>query len=217
VQWRSKQAGHAGRQHMGMLKRLILIPGFDELALFLMSVAFVVLYATEQALRAESRAHIFSGFNLLALFLFVFFIAGIVFSIYHAFRKRPKTDIEKLLMLFFAIVANYVSGLAAAIYIFKQSLNWWIVFPAWNLFNGVILVLMAGLSLMDETYVADRDVKPSEAVVGLLFLCGLLLVCQQALDLYWAITFSICVGYATSLSRTIQRVTNFASFWKKTP
>ena len=180
------------------------IPGFDELALFLMAVAFLVLYFTETTLRAEAYEMLLCRFSVWGLLTLVLFVVGLVFSIYHVFATREKTDPEKWTMLFFAVVVNYSAGLAAGIHILRESHGWVVVFPVWNVICGVVLVLMGGFNVIDETYIPDEDARIAEVLVGLPFLVVIMVGCQHVFDLYWAVTFSICVAYVTSLSRAVQ-------------
>ena len=190
----------------------LFIPSFDELSLFLMSAAFLVLYIADPTLRTESYERVLSGFHVWILVLLALFVAGLVFSIYHVFTAKEKSYPAKCLMLYFAVMANYVSGLAAAVYIIQhESLGWLIVFPVWNMLGGVVLLFMGGFGVIDEAYISDEDVRPPHALVGLFFLCLILGICQFYFHMYWAITFSICVGYATTLSRTVQWLCGLAA------
>ena len=201
-------------ENRGCLRSLI--PCYDELSLCLMSVAFLFLYCTNEELRAESYERLFSGAGAIFLFMLVFFVIGMVFSIRHVFTTKPKTEPEKLLMLWFGVIANYAAGIAAAVHIFREASGWLLIFPLINFIYGVVPVLMGGLTVVDETYVRDDDATPPEVIAGLFFLAALLAVCQYYFDLYWAITFSICVAYAAALSRIVQKVSRVMFFWQET-
>ena len=174
------------------------IPSYDELSLFLMSVAFVVLDGVDPTLRAESHARLFAGLPLLPLIGVAFCAIGMVLAIYHVFAARRKTEPEKWVLLFFAIIVNYASAVAAGIHVFRELQGWLVVFPLWNAINGVALVLMAGFGRIDETSIRDENATAGEVFAGLLLLGMLLVICHHFLELYWAITLSICVGWATT-------------------
>jgi hypothetical protein len=192
-----------------------LVPRFDELSLFLMSAAFLFLYVANWQLPTESYIHVFSSLHPLVLALVLLFATGMGFSVYHAFTLRRKTDLEKLMMLFFGIAANYFGALAAGIHVWRHAAWWLAVFPLWNALDGAVLVLKAGVGVIDERYVADADVTWPHLLVGLGFLTVLLAVCQYALELYWGLTFSICIGYASSASRSFRRLFGFAASWRR--
>jgi len=185
-----------------------LLPCYDELSLFVMSVSFLFIYFTNSDIQLQLYEHVLSAPLILAGLLLVFFAAGMTLSLYHAFSKRPKTEPEKLLMLYFGIIANYAAGIAAAIHIFREASSWlFLILPALNIVYAVVPVLMGGATLIDDSYVRDDDVTPLELATGLAFLAVLLVVCQYYHRLYWAITFSVCVAYATGLSGLVQSVT----------
>jgi len=185
----------------------VIVPTFDELSLFLMSVAFLLLCLMDNTLRTELCEHLSSPLNywaLVTVFIVLLFVIGIFYPIYHVFTKRHKTEPEKLLMLFFAVVICYASGLTAGIHVFRESSGWVAIFPLWNLFCGIVLMVLSAMTVVNEKIISDENASIAQVVVELTFLCGLLIVCQYALTLYWAVTFSICVGYATTLSRAVQ-------------
>ncbi len=185
-----------------------LTPCYDEMSLFVMSVAFLFIYFTNTEVQVQLYDRVLSAPIVLAALLLVFFAAGMALSLYHAFSKRRKTEPEKLLMLYFGIIANYAAGVAAAIHIFKAADNWlFFILPALNIVYAVVPVVMGGTTLIDDSYVRDDDATLPELATGLLFLAVLIAVCQYRHHLYWAITFSVCVAYATGLSGLVQRVT----------
>ena len=89
----------------------------------------------------------------------------------------------------------------------RESQGWLIVFPIWNVIAGVMLMLLSDVGKVDDTYVSDEDAGIREVIVGLFLLCVLLVLCQYVWRLYWAVTFSICVGYATTLSKLMRHLT----------
>ena len=198
-----------GLQNRGCLRSLF--PCYDELSLFVMSVSFLFIYFTNPDIQLQLYKRVLSAPVILAGLLLVFFATGMVLSLYHAFSERPKTEPEKLLMLYFGIIANYAAGMAAAIHIFQTAGSWLLfILPALNIVYAVVPVVMGGATLLDGSYVMDDDVATAELVTGLIFLAVLIGVCQYYHRFYWAITFSICVAYATGLSWLVQSVTEKA-------
>ena len=185
-----------------------LTPCYDELSLFVMSIAYLFLYFTNPDVQVQLHEHVLSAPIVLAALLLVFFAAGIVLSLFHAFSERRKTEPEKLLMLYFGVIANYAAGVAAAIHIFREAGSWlFFLLPALNIVYATAPVVLGGTTLIDDSYVRDDDAAPAELATGLAFLAVLIAVCQYYHEFYWAITFSICVAYATGLSALVQRVT----------
>jgi len=184
-----------------------LIPIYDELSLFLMAATLILLYAANAPMREQvykwivsKDAHIF--------FWFLVFMGGLSLSIYHVFTTREKTDIEKWVMLIFAVLANAGTGIIAGIYVIENSdvHNWWLVFPVWNIVNSILLLLMLRIRIIDERCISDRDATMTQVIIGLAFVLIIFVFCNYVFHLYWAITFSICVVYATSFDKALQNV-----------
>lgn len=85
-----------------------------------------------------------------------------------------------------------------------------IVFPIWNLLSGLVLLVLYRLEAFDERVIVDDDATPREVVLGTLMLCAVFCVCTYALEMHWALTFSVCVAYATNVSRFVEQ-------WAATP
>jgi len=183
------------------------IPVYDELALFLMAITLILLYTINSPMReqiykwfADKDVHIFLWFAV--------FLGGLCLSIYHVFTTREKTPVEKWIMLVFAVLANAATGIVAGIYVLKNSdiRNWLIVFPLWNMSNGVLLILLPLFKVIDEECISDQDASVAEVVIGLIAVFVILIFCNYVFKLHWAITFSICIIYTTSFNRALQSV-----------
>jgi hypothetical protein len=185
-------------------KRGFFIPKYDELSLFMMSVAFLLVFFTNSQLRSglfkllgEPKDR---GGIILCLLLFT---AGLVLSLYHVFTEREKNIAEKFVMLFFAILTNAISGIFASAYVLSKSADApciFILLPLWNIMNCIILLVLFRMGVINPDNISDEDVRPFETLLGFIIILAIFAVCQFAFKLYWAITFSICVIYATSFS-----------------
>jgi len=193
------------REKPNLLARFF-IPRYDELALFLMSLAFVLLFCSDADLRAGSRSLVFDDFDLRALIGLVVFVVGIVFSLHHVFTTREKTDWEKSAMLFFAVVVNGVSGIAAGMHLWDRSEGWLIVFPAWNIASGIVLLVMYRWDIINNSSIVDDDATPLQVFVGGTVVMTAFAVCHIVFEMYWAITFSICVAYASNVNGAVQNL-----------
>ena len=182
----------------------LFIPRYNELALFLMSFAFVLLFFTHADLRAASFKPLFGNFNLRVLIALGLFVLGIMFSLYHVFTAREKTEGEKAVMLFFAAIVSGLSGIAAGIHILKNSHGILIVFPIWNLVNGILLLIMYRFEMIDESSIVDDNATTFQVISGSMVVVATLIVCRFVFKMYWAITFSICVTYASNLNGMLQ-------------
>jgi len=180
------------------------IPNYDELTLFMMSAAFLLLFFTNGQFRSGLFKFLSKDGDRVVIIIFVIlFTAGLILSLYHVFTKQEKSITEKFAMLFFAILTNAISGILASVHILSKSADApciFILLPIWNIINCVILLILFRLGTINVDNISDEDVRPFETLLGFIIILAIFAVCQFAFKLYWAITFSICVIYATSFS-----------------
>lgn len=182
------------------------IPKYDELSLFVMSASILILLAIDETCRQELSGLLIGQPKI--TFASVFWAAGIVLSIYHVFTRRKKSHAEKGFMLFFAVMTNIMIGLYLGFRQLKEP-GILILFPLWNLFNAFMLMLLFRLRMIKDDSIGDEDASPLETVTGAAMAILIIGVCLYALRLNWAMTFSICLVYATSVGRTTREVAEF--------
>jgi len=186
------------------------IPNYDELTLFMMSAAFLLLFFTNGQFRSGLFKFLSKDGDRVVIIIFVIlFTAGLILSLYHVFTKQEKSITEKFAMLFFAILTNAISGILASVHILSKSADApciFILLPIWNIINCVILLILFRIGTVNVDNISDEDVRPFETLLGFIVILAIFAVCQFAFKLYWAITFSICVIYATSFSNALGSV-----------
>jgi DNA-directed RNA polymerase subunit RPC12/RpoP len=198
------------------------IPTFDELSLFLMAYTLIMLFLANTPMREKICKLItyvygnlctYSQGPLYFLFSLISFVGAIsVFlfamglCIYHVCTKRKKTYLEKQVMLILAIFVNLLTAVVAGIYMLINSINWTLIFPLWNLINAYLLFLALASKIVDGECVSDRNATLPQIIIGTLSVLVIFIVCNFVLDLYWAVTFSICIVYTTSFDRALQSV-----------
>ncbi|MGB7581645.1 MAG: hypothetical protein WBL85_04260 [Sedimentisphaerales bacterium] len=189
-----------------------LIPVYDEMSLFLMSMTLILLYAVNEPFREQIRkwAAICSHIHAFIIYVFIaaaIFITGMGLSIYNVFTTREKTDTEKWIMLIFAVLTNAGTGIISGWYVLSSSSirDWLIIFPVWNIINGVLLIVML-FKIIDEECISDRDASIKEVVIGLIAVLVIFIFCNNVFKLHWAVTLSICIIYTTSLDKGLQSV-----------
>jgi hypothetical protein len=185
-----------------------LIPTYDELSLFLMAATLILLYAINVPMREQIYKGITAFDDLRVYIMAIIFLCGMGLSIYHIFTTREKSDFEKKVMLFFAVLANAITGIAAGVHVIKNTdtHNWLLVFPLWNIINGVLLLLMLRGKIIDERCISDRDATAGQVILGLIAVFIIFIFCNFVFKLHWAITFSICIIYTTSFDKALQSV-----------
>lgn len=184
------------------------IPVYDELSLFLMAITLIILFVTNASFQEQIHKWNEKFSDGRVFIAGVILLAGMGLSIYHVFTTREKTDIEKWIMLFFAVLTNAGAGIISGWYVLNSSCiqNWQIIFPMWNIINGALLLMMLRFRIIDEECISDRDATAKETVIGLVAVIVIFIFCNYVFKLHWAITFSICVVYATSFDKAIQSV-----------
>jgi len=187
-----------------------LIPTYDELSLFLIAFTLLLLmiFGTPKQ-DDETRVSdlvVITAIGYRLLFMCPFFLLGFLLSFYHIFTKRKKTRIEKYLMMFFAVIANAIIGIAAGIYVVRQCPVWQLIFPILNIINCIFILIMLDARILNETCIIERKTTPGRVVIGLITTIVIFALCNYVFKLYWAVTFSVCIIYATNFERALQNV-----------
>jgi cbb3-type cytochrome oxidase subunit 3 len=208
-------AESVGEDQAGKKKASLLNPHYDEATLLAMSAIFVILCVADSTMRADLHklypSHSDAGDRLAVLLLLLVFVGGIGFSVFHAFSKRNKSFPEKAAMLFFAVFVSGGIGLYAGNYMIQHSEGCWLlIFAVWNvIYSGLLLIkfaLMFRTGPIDVSYVSDRNASPAQVLLALIAVVVIFICCRYWFGLHWAITFSICIAYTTSLDRAVRRV-----------
>lgn len=188
------------------LLRRIFVPQYDELALFLMSSAFILVIITHEGLRAVAF-RIVLAWQFYSLLVVVLFGLGIVFTIYHVFISREKTYREKKLMLFSAVMINGFGGVVAGEHVIGEATSLLtLIFPLWNIANGLLLLLMYRFDILDEDIIVDDDAAPYEVVIGLCVVLMTFAISTFVFDLHPVVVFSMCVAYATNINALVKDI-----------
>lgn len=136
------------------------------------------------------------------------FLAFIVLCFYMVLSGRDKTDTEKQVMAFFAVITTIITAYASWVYLKKSNIivDWQIIFPLWNVINARILLTMLIRGVINEECVTDSRATLLQLILGLTAVVIIFLVCNYTFKMHWAITFSICTVYTTSFDRALQNV-----------
>lgn len=176
-------------------------PTFSELSLFMMSLAFVLVFFSNESLIHRLYAfhvrHIELG-SVLVSTLGVVFLIGLALCLYCVLIEWEKSRFGKYAMLCFAILSNGFCGIFVSMYIMDKSAGAsgiFFVLPIWNIINCVLLV-----GSFREKNISDEKATILEVFFGLIIIVGIFGICYFVFELYWALTFSICVIFATGFS-----------------
>jgi hypothetical protein len=186
-----------------------LIPTYDKLSLFLTAVTLLLVLITNHHWihLLKEKDWIDSFISRHMNYRIILSFAPIIFISIIAFSWQIFTSPQNALLLF-AVLTNAGTGIIAGWYVLKNNdaHNWQLVFPIWNIINGVFLLLMLNLKIIDEECISDRKAAPTQIILGLIAILVIFILCNYVFKLYWAITFSICIVYTTSFDRALQNV-----------
>ena len=178
------------------------IPRYDELTLFVMSITCILIVLTHaNALKVIEID--FSRIDPRAILCVMFFLSGFLLSIYHIFARKIKSEWERFLMLFFALILNVISGIVGGGHALETAEGYSGIFPLLNVVNGILLLFLLRAHVIDESSIIESKVPPSLVWLSTVVAIALFLLCQYVLKLYWTSTLSICVAHATNLNRPI--------------
>ena len=176
---------------------------YEETTLFLMAVTSVLLVYFEPEVRSDvSYAFENSGVDL---FFWIFFAGGVLLALIHPFLRRSKTNFEKTVMLLFLLAANGGSGLYAGFLLIAQTDHRYLIFPLINIFS-FFFISISRVAADYQRAISDKDATLSDVFISTIFLLLVFTYCEIVLKTHWAITFSICVAYATLLRSLLQKL-----------
>ncbi len=183
----------------------LLLPQYDEIVLFTMSFTCVLLLITGIfSIDQEAQFVPRRGYDPQMIAIIFIFIAGLVLSIYHAFVDRPKTQIEKSFMLFFAVLVNAFSGFMASAYDLANTSGWLEVFPILNMVNCLVLLFMWRIGVLDESSISDQHAPRIQVLLAMAIILLLYYICHIIYNLTWIQTLSICLVYSINFIKLIE-------------
>ncbi len=190
------------------LSFLHLIPQYNEIVLFTMSLTCALLLITG-VLSHISEIELafpiqFDPKIIVPIIFIAIFMSGLVLSLYHAFVDRAKTETEKSLMLFFAVLVNVFSGFMGGGYSLTHTSGWLIVFPALNMINSIFLLFMWRTGVLDDSSISDQQVSRSQVILAAAMVLILFYLCHIIYKLFWIQTLSICLVYSINFVKFIE-------------
>ncbi len=182
-----------------------IIPQYDEVTLFAMSYTCVLLFVFNfHSVNWGETLELDRDGAVVYIFMILVFFLGLLLSMYHAFTDRPKSQVEKFLMLFFAVTLNGFSGFCGGVYALSRTDSWFIIFPVLNIVNALVLLFMFKTHIVDENNIEDDNASLIQIIFTAIVVVTLFVVCNYIYKLIWIETLSVCIVYATNLGRRIQ-------------
>ncbi|NLZ07204.1 MAG: hypothetical protein GXY19_18710 [Phycisphaerae bacterium] len=181
------------------------LPRYDDLTLFAFGIAFVLLVLLDPGLRGAMAAIGTDPHSETETLLLGFAGLGLTLSLIGVVWPREKSEFEKVMMLFFAILITIGAGVSTWRTPGAGALGWLAVFPIWNQFNAVLLLLLASTGILDTDCITDRRATARQIVVAVATIAVVTAVCRHFFRLHWAVTYSIAVNYTLSFLGRVQK------------
>jgi len=181
------------------------LPRYDDLTLFAFGIAFVLPVLLDPGLRGAMAAIGTDPHSETETLLLGFAGLGLTLSLIGVVWPREKSEFEKVMMLFFAILITIGAGVSTWRTPGAGALGWLAVFPIWNQFNAVLLLLLASTGILDTDCITDRRATARQIVVAVATIAVLTAVCRHFFRLHWAVTYSIAVNYTLSFLGRVQK------------
>ncbi len=177
-----------------------LTPKYDEIAAYLTALTCIVLFVVYPQFR-QTYFEILSGAGawragiaLMALALIA--TIGLFLSFVHIFMTREKSWFEKTCIGTFIMSTNSLAGIVAGIEMLPSRGSILIIIPLWNILMSIVLLYQLALN---KFTVSDRNTNWAEVLVASITLLIVFVVSDFGFHLSWAMAFSICVFYSSTL------------------
>jgi len=185
-------------------------PSYNELSVSMMSLSFLLVFSFTEKLRGDFVLLVsgFKGGRDIAILAVLLSFVGAFFLLpfYHLLTRRKLRSFEKRIMLVLAMLANAGGGTLASMYVLGQSLgapSVLVVLPIWNICNCLMLVGLWEQGAIGEKNVTETTARAGEILACLIGIVAVFALCRFVFELYWALTFSICVICATSFGERV--------------
>ncbi len=181
-----------------------LLPKYTEITLFLTSLTVFLIMIIEFTMFREFFGSVLNNSD--AIFIFSFPVIGFLLSIYYAFSDKKISFYAKGFMLTFVILANFIAGVSAGFHILEVERGFAIIFPFMNFISASVLLVLAHGGAINENSIMDIQAKRSEILVGSIAVIIIFFCSRHILNDYWAVTFSICLVYATNINNFMRKI-----------
>ncbi|MEH0018454.1 MAG: hypothetical protein V6Z89_02320 [Desulfobacter sp.] len=186
-----------------------LYPDFDELSIFLMGFVLLLLIFFNAECRSDlielikPNSSIGSTSSLLSICfsigVTIILLFGMAASFIHVLIVSKKSGFSVRCMKAFALITLIFIGLKSGYYVLENHNYMWIVSPGWNFLMA--LACYSGLGMIDEIPFDQTDVKFLQTILSVILVSIIFYALNYVFELYWPITFSLCVNYVVCINR----------------
>jgi hypothetical protein len=180
--------------------RPFFVPSYDDITLFTLATTFLLLLFINGQFQSDIRRLAAFGIEQPRFYLVAGpFLLGLLLSLINIFFAREKSELEKALMLVFAVAITVATGLYAGWVMWQSYTGWLLVFPVWNIANATVLLLYCRAGAITTKCIVGVTASFFDIASNTIAIIVLLAVCQYVFRLHWVYTYSIVVCYATSV------------------
>jgi hypothetical protein len=189
---------------------------YDEISVYIIAAALLILILVHlgpiirwfrEGVSSSTIGEII-WYGFCGSIILLCFGTGWFLSLYHVFTNRKKNPDEGGLMAIFAISVNAVTGFLVARYMFFSGMwvnKWWLgIIPVWLFLNSIFLFLKLQFHQYNDDVISDENASIVQVFVSTIILVAVFAICHFILDMYWAVTYSICVIYATGFAKAVR-------------
>ncbi len=131
---------------------------------------------------------------------------GFFLSLVHAFIRKKKSAFEKTCIGAFIMGTNGLAGILAGLEMLPSRWSMLVIIPIWNVLMGIVLLYQLGLN---KFTVSDQESWWFDVFVASVTLLIVFAITDFGFHLSWAISFSICVFYSSTVFFLVTRALNF--------
>lgn len=188
-----------------LIKEKGIIPEFTEITVFLTSFTFLIFLFL--LFFDDSFRNMISLFQTeLLIIIMLFALWSIYLSIKYIIPNRMLNKFEKKAVLAFSIFSNLIIGVYAGSYELHHSKGFLIVFPIFNIASAILLWIFFDMKIITIEWVSNKQARYRDIIIGVILVSIIFFISHSILKNYWAITFSICLFYATNINEFINKI-----------
>jgi len=177
-----------------------LTPKYDEGILFIIACSTLLLLL----INSEAMAFLFNENDKEAIILIkLFVIAGLALSLIHIFINKKRGEGQNYFMTVSASGMSAIIGILAGYYVLVETVSFLIIFPAWNIINSIIILILLRLGYVPKISEEDKTIR--QVLPGLCISVLIILSAEFIFHLYWAITLSIALNYAITFNKFVEK------------
>ncbi len=168
---------------------LFFIPKYSELHFFSNTIILLFLFINDEFFRNFIIFDVLNSGDLRVLIIFLFFVGGMVVSIYNFFILRKKNSFEKSLLAIYMLFSNFF----LLFYFFlnvEMDTFYFIIFIINLIYYSLIWLLMRFV-IDEDDLVLDDDVNIKFAIFYTVFIFFVVFVFQVFLRMKWEQTYII--------------------------